>query len=456
MAKKRRVEDEEDTDPEIDSEEEVEEIEEEEEEEEEEQEEEETEKSVESEAEGAEEEDLAKVLEIFSKEQLVDIIRSASTQNKKLIEDIHKLADQDPSHRKLFVHGLGWETTSDKLREIFSTYGELEDCNVVVDKNTGKSKGYGFILYRHRKSASKALQEPQKKIENRMTACQLASSGPVNIPSQHQQQQQQFQQMNHHVKKNGNSLAGVSPESLQRKIYVGNVQSEISAEKLHSFFSKYGEIEEGPLGFDKNTGKPKGYALFIYKTVEGARKALEEPSKSFEGHVLFCQKATDNNKQKSGSGSTPVPTGSLPMKIDGFNHVGNPGVGGFNPQPGVGAGFNPQNGVMGHHGLMVNQGLMGVPQPYGQGMQPIQAALAVLAAAGQNPGAFGVMNPALAGFHPASMAPMQPGLGAFGMGNPMYQNPQGPQLNTSFQVRPPGQGPAKRPALGPTGGYVAR
>ncbi|KAI3968448.1 hypothetical protein MKW92_020311 [Papaver armeniacum] len=289
-------------------------------------------------------------------------------RNKKLVEDIHRLADQDPSHRKLFVHGLGWETTSDKLREIFSTYGELEDCNVVVDKNTGKSKGYGFILYKHRKSASKRfLQEPQKKIENRMTACQLASSGPVNIPSQQQPQQHQYQQMNHHVKKNGNSsAAGMSPEMLQRKIY-------------------YGEIEEGPLGFDKNTGKPKGYALFIYKTLEGARKALEEPSKNFEGHVLFCQKATDNNKQKSGSGSAPLPTGSLPMKNDGFNHVGNAGVGGFNP---------PQPG-----------GLMGGVPPYGQGMQSIQAALAVLAAAGQNPG-----------------------LGAFGMGNPMYQNPQGHQL----------------------------
>ncbi|KAI3848603.1 hypothetical protein MKX03_010313 [Papaver bracteatum] len=454
MAKKRRVEDEEDTDPEMDSSsEEVEEIEEEEEDDEEE-----TDKSVEPEetAAAAEEEDLSKILEIFSKEQLIDIIRSASTENKKLVEDIYKLADQDPSHRKLFVHGLGWETTSDKLREIFSTYGELEDCNVVVDKNTGKSKGYGFILYKHRKSASKALQEPQKKIENRMTACQLASSGPVNIPSQQQhhqqpQQQHQYQQMNHHVKKNGNSsAAGMSPEMLQRKIYVGNVQSEISGEKLHSFFSKYGEIEEGPLGFDKNTGKPKGYALFIYKTLEGARKALEEPSKNFEGHVLFCQKATDNNKQKSGSGSAPLPTGSLPMKNDGFNHVGNAGVGGFNPpQPGVGPGFNPQNGVMGHHGLMMNQGLMGGVPPYGQGMQPIQAALAVLAAAGQNPGAFGVMNPALAGFNP--MAPMQPGLGAFGMGNPMYQNPQGHQL-----IGPPGQGPAKRPALGPPGGYGAR
>ncbi|MCL7047599.1 hypothetical protein MKW94_017245 [Papaver nudicaule] len=449
MAKKRRVEDEEDTDPEMDSseEEEVEENEEESAEEEEED----SEKSLEEpEPESASsEEDLSELLEPLPKEKLIDIIRLASVENKKLISDIHKIADSDPSHRKLFVHGLGWETNSDKLREIFSVYGELEDCNIVVDKNTGKSKGYGFILFKHRKSASKALKEPQKKIENRMTACQLASSGPVNIPSQqqhqhqqHQHQQQQFQQMN---KKNGGNPGVPSQqtqEMLQRKIYVANVHPEINGEKLHSFFSKFGEIEEGPLGFDKNTGKPKGFALFIYKTLEGAKKALEEPSKNFDGHVLHVQKATDNNKQKTGgSGSAPLPAGVMPAKNDGYNHVGNAG---FNPQPG-GPGFNPQNGVMGHPGLMMNHGLMGgVPQPYGQGMQPVQAALAVLAAAGQNPAAFGMMNPALAGFNPAMVPP-------FGMGNPMYPNPQGP-----YQVGPSGQGPAKRPALGPTGGYSAR
>ncbi|OVA00400.1 RNA recognition motif domain [Macleaya cordata] len=396
-----------------------------------------------------EEEDITKLLEPFNKEQLIDIIRTASSEHPKIIEEIHRIADLDPAHRKLFVHGLGWETTSEKLRDFFSKYGELEDCNVVVDKSTGKSKGYGFLLFKHRKSAQKALKEPQKKIESRMTACQLASSGPVN-PSHPQQQQQQQQQQMH-------SNFHSSQDTLQRKIYVGNVHSEIPTDKLLTFFSKYGEIEEGPLGFDKQTGKPKGYALFIYKTVEGARKALEEPSKSFDGHQLYCQKATDSHKLKSASTSASAPAGNLPAG-DGFNPVGN--VGGYNPP--AGAGFNTQNGVMGHQALL-GQGLMAGAQPFGQGIQPIQAALAVLAAAGQNPAAFGVspavMNPALAGFNPASVPPtMQPAMAGFGMGNPGYQNPQAHQVNTSYQGVPTGHGPATRPppAMGPMGGYVAR
>ncbi|KAI3924617.1 hypothetical protein MKW92_044220 [Papaver armeniacum] len=384
MAMKQRVEDEVDTEPEMDSElddalvpeEEFEETEKETEEEE--------EKEEQTEEEEEEEEDITKLLEPFSKKQLIDIIRSVSTENREIIQEIRKRADQDPSHCTLFVHGLDWETTSDQLNGIFSTYGDIIQCKVVVDRNTGKSKGYGFIQYKHRKSVSNALKEPLKQIGNRMVSCRLASN------------QQQ-----------------------QRKIFVGNVDSEISSMRLHSFFSKYGEIEEGPLGSDMNTGRYKGFALFIYKTVGGARRAVEEPIKRFDGHHLYCQMAT-GHRQKSGLG-----------------------VGGFSPCVGVSAGFNTQNGAAQPY----VQGIFsGAPQPYGQGTQHVQA---LFASGGQNPSA--IMNPAFTGFCPASMSPttsQQGILGAFGIGNPVFQNPQSYEPNSSYKIVSSGDGPAERRGLG--------
>ncbi|KAI3848614.1 hypothetical protein MKX03_010324 [Papaver bracteatum] len=411
----RVVEDEVDTEPEMDSEldnvlvqeetEDEEEKEDEETEEEEEKEDEETEN---------EEEDITKLLEPFSKEQLIGIIRSVSTENRVILQEIRKRADQHPSHCTLFVHGLDWETTSDQLNRIYSAYGDIIQCKIVIDRNTGKSKGYGFILYKHRKSVSKALKEPLRKIGNRTATCRLASN---------------------HLQ--------------QRKIFVGNVDSEISSMKLHSFFSKYGEIEGGPLGFDMNTGKFKGFALFIYKTVDGARRALEEPIKRLDGYILYCQMAIDD-RQKFGSA----------------------GSGGFSPYASVGAGVNAQNGVAQPYGQGIlggaaqpyGQGILGggaqpygqgilrggvqpygqgilsgAGQPYGQGMQNVQAALAALAAVGQNPSPLSMMNPAFTGFSPASTSPTTPQegiLGAFGMGN------------TLDKISPSGHGPAKRPGLG--------
>jgi RNA recognition motif-containing protein len=46
---------------------------------------------------------------------------------------------------KLFVGGLAWATTSEKLRDFFSEAGTVVSANVITDKFTGKSKGFGFV-----------------------------------------------------------------------------------------------------------------------------------------------------------------------------------------------------------------------------------------------------------------------------------------------------------------------
>ncbi|CAA7392989.1 unnamed protein product [Spirodela intermedia] len=217
-------------------------------------------------------ESIQKLLEPLSKEQLINLLSEAAGKHTDLMERVNQVVDEDPVHRKIFVHGLGWETTVDTLASFFRQYGVIEDSNVVCDKVSGKSKGYGFILFKHRTGARRALKNPQKKIGNRMTACQMASAGPAPAP------------------------APPLSEYTQRKIYVSNVSSELDPQKVLQFFAKYGEIEEGPLGLDKLTGKPKGFALFVYKTPDGARKALEEPHKNFDGHILHCQKAIDGPK----------------------------------------------------------------------------------------------------------------------------------------------------------------
>ncbi|XP_047979625.1 UBP1-associated protein 2A-like [Salvia hispanica] len=232
-----------------------------------------------------EEEPFEKLLEPFSKDQLTLLIKEALAKHPDLASIVHAMADSDPAHCKIFVHGLGWDANADSITSVFSKYGEIEDCKVVRDKNTGKSKGYGFILFKQRDGARRALKEPQKLIEGRMTCCQLASAGPVQTPVQ-----------------SAPAIVASPPASeyTQRKIYVSNVSAELDPKKLFDYFSKFGEIEEGPLGLDKQTGKPRGFCLFVYKSSESAKKALEEPHKQYEGHILHCQKAIDGPKHSKG------------------------------------------------------------------------------------------------------------------------------------------------------------
>nr|CAD1834621.1 unnamed protein product [Ananas comosus var. bracteatus] len=95
---------------------------------------------------------------------LYSLLRSAAARDPCTLDEILSATDADPFNSKLFIHGLGWETTSEGLRAAFARYGEIEDCRV------------GFVQFRHRSSASRALREPQRLIDNCMTACQLAST----------------------------------------------------------------------------------------------------------------------------------------------------------------------------------------------------------------------------------------------------------------------------------------
>lgn len=72
------------------------------------------------------------------------------------------------AERKLFVRGLPWETTDESLREEFQKYGELDEASVARDRKTGKSKGYGFVTFKHKAAADRALAQPQKFIEVRV------------------------------------------------------------------------------------------------------------------------------------------------------------------------------------------------------------------------------------------------------------------------------------------------
>lgn len=224
--------------------------------------------------------DARKIIETFTHDQLLDILQNAAVRHSDVLDAVRSIADHDTTQRKLFIRGLGFDTTTDRLRSIFSSYGDLEEAIVIVDRGTGKSKGFGFVTFKHIDGALLALKEPSKKIDGRVTVAQLAAigaSGPVA----------------------NSSTAGASDVS-SRKIYVGNVPVEMASERLLGHFSGYGEIEEGPLGFDKQTGKSKGFAFFVYKTEEGARASLVDPVKNVDGHQLACKMAVDNKKPKTG------------------------------------------------------------------------------------------------------------------------------------------------------------
>ncbi|MCO5606128.1 hypothetical protein L7F22_060315 [Adiantum nelumboides] len=254
----------------------------------------------------ATEADLAEIVESLSKEQLAGIVKRAAIEHADTLADVRKFSDEDPAFRKLFVRGLSWTSSSDVLKSAFEKYGPVEEAVVINDKNTGKSKGFGFVTFKHRDACIRALKEPSKKIEGRMTVCHLSGAASSNSAA------------------SGVPITQVPVESVaSRKIYVGSIPKSAQGGALLEFFSQFGEIEEGPLGFDRDTGKCKGFALFIYKSSESARKCLEEPIKKFGGQQLQCKLAEGGKPRDEGP--------SLAASVLGYDITNPTAISSYNP-----------------------------------------------------------------------------------------------------------------------------
>ncbi|MGV7428855.1 RNA recognition motif domain-containing protein, partial [Mycobacterium kansasii] len=62
------------------------------------------------------------------------------------------------STSKVFIGGLSYDTDDNSLREAFNKYGEVTDARVIVDRETGRSRGFGFVTYTSPEEASSAIQ----------------------------------------------------------------------------------------------------------------------------------------------------------------------------------------------------------------------------------------------------------------------------------------------------------
>nr|MDQ3032985.1 RNA-binding protein [Myxococcota bacterium] len=61
--------------------------------------------------------------------------------------------------KKLFVGGLSWGTTDDGLRQAFERFGEVAEAKVITDRETGRSRGFGFVTFNDGTAADQAVKE---------------------------------------------------------------------------------------------------------------------------------------------------------------------------------------------------------------------------------------------------------------------------------------------------------
>lgn len=70
---------------------------------------------------------------------------------------------------KLFIGGISWDTSEERLKEYFNSYGEVVEAVIMKDRTTGRARGFGFIVFADPAVADRVIKE-KHSIDGRMVS----------------------------------------------------------------------------------------------------------------------------------------------------------------------------------------------------------------------------------------------------------------------------------------------
>ncbi|CAG9329789.1 unnamed protein product [Blepharisma stoltei] len=177
--------------------------------------------------------------------------------------------------KKLFIGGLPSEIKEEEIKNYFSRFGRVEKCSLILDKNTGRSRCFGFITMINQSSV-KVILNRKHSILGKEVECKPA------VPKDKSE-------------KNNRS----------RKIFVGGLLPEITNSEFFQFFQQFGEIEDSVVMKDRVTGKPRGFGFVTFYKQESVEKVMRNFSNNFiHERWVECKRATP--KDEMGNSATVI------------------------------------------------------------------------------------------------------------------------------------------------------
>jgi len=75
---------------------------------------------------------------------------------------------------KIFIGGLSWNTTQNKLKDYFEQFGPVKDWVLMIEKTTGRSRGFGFVIMRNIYDTYKIFNNPVHILDGKQIDCKKA------------------------------------------------------------------------------------------------------------------------------------------------------------------------------------------------------------------------------------------------------------------------------------------
>lgn len=201
---------------------------------------------------------------------------------------------------KLFVGGIGKETTSEQLKEYFEKHGEVLNAAIVKDKCIGRSRGFGFVSFSDASVVDLVLNM-KHVVGNRTVDVKQALMRDGHNPTAGR----------------GNTNGNVGQSQGRRvsyfrtkKIFVGGLPATLTENEFRKYFGGFGVVNDVVIIYDRETRRPRGFGFITFDNEDSVDRVLCKTFHELNGKLVEVKHAYPQPKYlSSGGGSSDVHNG---------------------------------------------------------------------------------------------------------------------------------------------------
>ncbi|GAV73675.1 RRM_1 domain-containing protein/RRM_6 domain-containing protein [Cephalotus follicularis] len=164
--------------------------------------------------------------------------------------------------RKLVVLGIPWDIDTDGLREYMNRFGELEDCIVMKERSSGRSRGFGYVTFASEEDAKNALSS-EHFLGNRMLEVKVAT------PKEEMR----------------------APARKVTRIFVARIPPSVTEATFRSHFEKYGEITDLYMPKDQHSKVHRGIGFITFASADSVDNLMAD-THELGGSTVVVDRAT--------------------------------------------------------------------------------------------------------------------------------------------------------------------
>ncbi|KAH8495570.1 hypothetical protein Peur_055722 [Populus x canadensis] len=195
----------------------------------------------------------------------------------------------DSDQGKLFIGGISWETSEEKLRDYFGQYGDVLQAVVMKDKTTGRPRGFGFVVFADPAVLDMVLQD-KHTIDGRMVEAKRALS----------REEQQTNARAGNLNPARNTSGGGNIRT--KKIFVGGLPPTLTEDGFRQYFEAFGFVADVVIMYDQSTQRPRGFGFISFDTEDAVDRVLQRTFHDLNGKQVEVKRALPKEANPGGGG----------------------------------------------------------------------------------------------------------------------------------------------------------